>query len=207
MTLGQRLKPLFYFSLVFIAFTVIGTLSHEMGHIVVAKVLGYETTLHYASMNWEGESPYHLLPSNAFWISLGGPTQTLLTALVGVSILLFREMKLGKRTWNFIDWLAAFLTLFCLRQLANLFVGMVKFFLGKVQSPFGGDEFYLAQELNWHPGLTSITTACLSLIISLVVIFRFIPAHFRLSFISGGFIGGILGYYLWLIKIGPWLLP
>ena len=34
-----------YFS--FIAFTVIGTVSHEFGHFMVGRWLGYETTLHY----------------------------------------------------------------------------------------------------------------------------------------------------------------
>lgn len=36
----------------FIVFTVIGTLSHEMGHIAIARILGYKTTLHYGSMNY-----------------------------------------------------------------------------------------------------------------------------------------------------------
>lgn len=38
--------------LTFILFTVIGTLSHEYGHIVVAKYFGYDTTLSYGSMNY-----------------------------------------------------------------------------------------------------------------------------------------------------------
>ncbi len=33
-------------------FTVIGTISHEYGHIIVAKYFGYETKLHYGSMNY-----------------------------------------------------------------------------------------------------------------------------------------------------------
>ncbi len=33
-------------------FTVIGTVSHEYGHIAVAKMFGYETSLHYSSMNY-----------------------------------------------------------------------------------------------------------------------------------------------------------
>lgn len=46
--------PKFLFlSLAFILFTVVGTLTHEGGHIAVAEYYGYETTLHYASMNWE----------------------------------------------------------------------------------------------------------------------------------------------------------
>jgi len=38
--------------LAFIIFTIIGTLSHEFGHIIVAKYLGYETTLNYGSMTY-----------------------------------------------------------------------------------------------------------------------------------------------------------
>lgn len=38
--------------LAFILFTIIGTLSHEYGHIVVAKYFGYETKLNYGSMNY-----------------------------------------------------------------------------------------------------------------------------------------------------------
>ncbi|MBU2920489.1 hypothetical protein KO504_03985 [Winogradskyella psychrotolerans] len=36
----------------FILFTVIGTLTHEFGHIAVAKHLGYETTLSYGGMGY-----------------------------------------------------------------------------------------------------------------------------------------------------------
>ena len=40
----------------FIFFTVIGTLSHEYGHIAVAKYFGYETELHYGSMEFDDVS-------------------------------------------------------------------------------------------------------------------------------------------------------
>lgn len=45
----------------FIAFTVIGTLSHEYGHILVAKYFGYDTVLHYGSMNYENGPMYNEL--------------------------------------------------------------------------------------------------------------------------------------------------
>lgn len=47
-----QIKPIFsiYIFLAFIAFTAIGTLSHEYGHILAAKYLGYETKLDYGSM-------------------------------------------------------------------------------------------------------------------------------------------------------------
>jgi hypothetical protein len=37
----------------FIFFTVIGTITHEFGHIAVAKYFGYETELHYGSMRYD----------------------------------------------------------------------------------------------------------------------------------------------------------
>ncbi|WP_417602384.1 hypothetical protein [Owenweeksia hongkongensis] len=49
----SNLKSISTFIVAFITFTVIGTLSHEYGHIAAAKFLGYETTLHYGSMNYD----------------------------------------------------------------------------------------------------------------------------------------------------------
>ena len=51
MKISIDIKHLIYFSLGFVLFTIIGTVSHEYGNIIVAKSLGYETTLHYGSMN------------------------------------------------------------------------------------------------------------------------------------------------------------
>ena len=45
-------KLLLYLVLSFILATIVGTLSHEGGHIAAAKYYGYETTLHYGSMNY-----------------------------------------------------------------------------------------------------------------------------------------------------------
>lgn len=52
----SKLSLLLILSITFIAFTVVGTLSHEYGHILVAKYFGYETKLHYGSMNYEDNS-------------------------------------------------------------------------------------------------------------------------------------------------------
>lgn len=45
-----KIKFSVYVVLAFIAFTIIGTLTHELGHIAVAKYLGYKTYLSYGSM-------------------------------------------------------------------------------------------------------------------------------------------------------------
>ena len=41
-----------YFS--FILFTIIGTLSHEFGHFIVGRYLGYQSTIHYSFTKWGG---------------------------------------------------------------------------------------------------------------------------------------------------------
>jgi hypothetical protein len=52
MNISINIKSLLILTVVFILFTVIGTVTHEYGHIAVAKYFGYETTLHYGSMNY-----------------------------------------------------------------------------------------------------------------------------------------------------------
>ncbi|WP_115462127.1 hypothetical protein [Winogradskyella aurantiaca] len=52
MNTSFNLKAWLGFTVAFMLFTVIGTLSHEYGHIAVAQYLGYETELHYSSMNY-----------------------------------------------------------------------------------------------------------------------------------------------------------
>ena len=46
-------KQFFVFGLITFPFLVVlGTLSHEIGHVFVAKLLGFDTNLHYGSMHW-----------------------------------------------------------------------------------------------------------------------------------------------------------
>jgi len=52
MNFAINIKSLLILTIAFILFTAIGTVSHEYGHIAVAKYFGYETSLHYGSMNY-----------------------------------------------------------------------------------------------------------------------------------------------------------
>jgi hypothetical protein len=52
MNITVNIKLLLILTIGFIISTVIGTISHEYGHIIVAKYFNYETTLHYGSMNY-----------------------------------------------------------------------------------------------------------------------------------------------------------
>ncbi len=52
MKFSFKLKPFLILSICFVLFTVIGTVSHEHGHILVAKAYGHTTVLHYGSMDY-----------------------------------------------------------------------------------------------------------------------------------------------------------
>jgi hypothetical protein len=239
MKLLFSVRNFIFFSIAFILFTLIGTLSHEYGHILVAKSLGYKTTIHYGSMNYKKyntnindtiikifernkfaiknkkEFPekvrfYSLVKkqqNDSFLISLGGPIQTMLTGIIGF-LLLYKRNKITTINFSKIDWFYVFLALFWLRQLFNPIYSFLRRLINNKTSYFGrSDETEIAEFLNIPKGTFDVIFGLSGLIISLLVIFKFIPLKYRLTFVISGLIGGSLGFYIWLYKIGPIILP
>jgi len=237
MNISIDIKLLLILIIAFIPFIVIVAISHEYGHITVAKFLGYETKLHYASMYYddselsnkikeiyshykfeiehdqnfskkaEYESGVNKLNSDGLLISIGGPLQTIITGMIGFLILMWRRKSIYKSGLNFSDWLAVFLTLFWLREIFNLITSIG----GEIISPngtwFGGDELYISQSLNLWSGTISIILGIIGLTIITYITFKLLPKKIRLIFITSGFIGGIFGFILWVNIIGPKILP
>lgn len=231
------IKHLVILSLAFILFTAIGTVSHEYGHIIVAKSLGYNTTLHYGSMNYnsgelhdkliqiyneykteiennldfekrtEYETGINTLRSNGLLVNLGGPLQTILTGTLGLILLFWRRKQIHQRGLKMIDWLSVFLSLFWLREVFNLAMSVSQEIISPNGTWFGGDEKKISQGLELWPGTFSILLGILGLILSIFVIFKIIPNKIRLTFILSGFIGGTVGFILWMNMIGPKLIP
>lgn len=218
----------------FILFTIIGTLSHELGHILPAKILGYQTTLHYGSMEWDGEYlkysnalyKKYALPdkipqeesehlnklkskekSDNFWILIGGPIQTIFTGILGMVILYRRKHTLNKTPFGMINWLAVFLSLFWSRQIFNFLIGCLTFLSGRKNTPFGGDEAEISALLGLPSGTVGIITAIMAIVICSIIVFRIVPRQDRKVFITSGIIGSVLGYLIWFEWIGPLLLP
>jgi hypothetical protein len=217
--------------------TVIGTISHEYGHILVAKSLGCETQLHYASATHrnsvlinrlnqildenytafenkedfaeklEFENGMQKLKRDAFFITLGGPLQTMLTGTIGFFLLLFRKDKIKKEGLRAFDWLAVFMALFWLREIFILVYALPSYLIGKKIRWFGGDEYKISKYLELWPGTLSLVFGVLGLIVALIVVFKFVPKHLRITFIVSGLAGGGLGYFLWMYKLGPIILP
>jgi hypothetical protein len=106
----------------FILFTAIGAVSHEMGHWIVAEVIGIDAKVNYYSTSFIGQSNdrTRLLKMEDLAIYIGGPLQTMLVGsfwflcLWKNRFLLYKEEKL-----DFKDWFFVLLALFWLRELAN----------------------------------------------------------------------------------------
>jgi len=222
----------------FIAFTVIGTVSHESGHYLMAKCFGYEAKIHYASTGIRDnqkdwlffKSVWQKYPSQirsnqpfpekerfekiraehkraGFWLTAGGPLQTMLTGTIGLIILiLLRKRYFSAERLSFGLWLLIFITLFWLRQTANFFIVLpMSIIHGSINGH--GDEFGLARY--FHLPVWSILTfsALIGIVILAVVIFKFIPIKQRLTFMAAGLVGGVTGFVFWLILFGKIIMP
>ncbi len=230
-------KTLIYLTFTFIVFTILGTISHEYGHIIVAKFLGQDTTLHYGHMTHHNPiynqwifDTYHenkeaiengidfskkelfeeltnTTNQHSLLIWMGGPLQTMANGTMGFFILLYRRKNNGHSPFKLIDWIATFLSLFWLRQVYNYVISIGHEIVFPNGHFFGGDERYIADSLEIWSGSMATSTALIGFIISSVVIFRLIPKTYVYTFIIAGFIGGIIGYIIWFHALGPFILP
>ena len=196
----NRNKKLFlYLTLTFILATVVGTLSHEFGHYIVAKSLGYDAYIHYASTTWNrGNSDALTDSKNIFYILIGRPIQTMLTGSFGLILLyIFRQSFKGAEQLSLKQWTIVFISLFWLRQTANFVVWISKFLLTG-NFPTRSDEVKLAKYL--HIPLWTITsaTAIVGVGVLVLILAKFMPRQQRRPFILAGLVGGITGYILWL---------
>jgi len=203
------IKYFWLFVLGFFLSTIVGTQTHELGHIAVAEALGYETTLSYGSMSYnvegfskdedviawrnifkksdafddssqlEKERAEALLqkikakfpsnPTDDFYITLGGPIQTILTCFVGLFILAYRNIN-TQENFKFTDWLAVFMSLFILREVFNTTMALGTYVV-KGSVFFNGDEFRISRFLGFSQWTIPIMTAILGVIIASFVIF------------------------------------
>ena len=199
------------FTWLFISFifaTIVGTLTHELGHYVVAECLGYDATIHYGSMSINhSNQPSETHPHDNFWITFGGPFQTILTGSIGLCLLLiFRKTFKAVSKLFFWQWLLIFTSLFWLRQPANFSLWILSYIVkGKIS--LGLDEIVLALDLNFPIWSIVSSTALIGFLVLYVVIFKFIPRQQRLIFIFAGLLGGIAGFTLWLNIVGKILIP
>jgi hypothetical protein len=168
----------------FFCSTIIGTISHEYGPILVAKYYDFPTSLHYGSMNYtniskEKKEIDKIVVKNEqaiikkqnycdkiklielakitnhrdFLITIGGPIQTMFVGIIGFIYLLKRKRTIFVKGIKVKDWFFVFLSLFWLREICNLTVGVLGKLFFRFKNYFGGDEKNIAIHLNLPNGI------------------------------------------------------
>jgi hypothetical protein len=201
-----EIKLVLFLIVAFVLATVAGTISHEYGHFIAAKFRGINMKVHYAytsyiyGVNLRGKDAF-----DRFVITLGGPLQTMFTGTLGL-ILLYIFKRDAQSSLNIKQWVLVLLSLFWLRQTANFTLLLVDYLLTNKYS-MRSDEIRLAKYLEFPDWSILVPTALLGIIVSLLVIFKFVPMYQRFTFIIAGLVGGISGYILWLEIFGKMILP
>jgi hypothetical protein len=224
-------------SLGFVVFTILGTLSHECGHYLVAKWFGRNASVHYAytmpgenllheqaMLLWENnreaielkkdfpaKKEFEELSQNLAFesriIFMGGPLQTVLTGTIAFLFLFGSNRKKKiEAPLTVPQWLLVFLSLFWLRQLANLATS-VGFWLYSGQLGNGGDEKFLSRSIGLNPLTLDVIGGTIAAALLMYIVFRVIPTTLQLTFVLSGLLGGVFGFWLWMYAIGPIVLP
>jgi hypothetical protein len=224
-------KLLLTLTLAFMLATVVGTVSHELGHYTAARLLGYEASINYRSTLPDYSPDYNQImdirkkygkeikegsdyPDKQlfsalnkkifkanFWICLAGPLQTALTGTVGLLILLFYR----KRFFNQGKVTAA---AWCFVFMALFWLREpANFFTALVLELFNrpkamfGDEFGLTYYLDW-PLWSIITPAAIIGAGVLLLVLYVLPKQIRATFMLSGLLGSTLGFWLWFFVVG-----
>lgn len=170
-------------------------ITHEAGHFLAAKSLGYtEVEFHYASIN-RGQSPHEAeRPHDRGVISVAGPLVTLLMAL-GCCLYASQKSRYG-----------FFMTLGISTPLRNLasIVALVFVFIGKDVS--GNDEVKVASFFNFHPTIPLLVSGAVLVFTWIYLIPLMLKRHGRLA-LAASLAGIILGNVVWLTVLGPAILP
>lgn len=207
MKLDKRLFIWLLFA--FIIETVLLTLTHEYGHYVVARYLGYDASISYGSTNWwVHTAPQHPInPADDFYITLGGLCQTMMTGIIGsVLLFYFRKSFESANQLSIRQWTLVFVSLFVVRPVVNIVVGLGRYvFTGEFSKR--GDEIKIAHYLQIPELMVLTIVAIIGAAIVSLIIFKFIPVKQRLTFIASAVLGGSTGYVLWLVLLGKYILP
>ena len=219
----------------FIAFTIIGTVSHECGHALAARYYGYNPHIAYnyttypmphqermdALRHRYGQEieERQVFPDSAFFwkeyrkttaqdtvVTWGGPVQSMLTGTVGLAILL-SQWKRFKRAERLRtgQWLILFLALFWLRPLSNFLISLPGW-ISNGRFSTRSDEAFVA--LNYDLPVYSISAITAGMgLIAFGIVCLAIPGRQRATFILSGLVGGLCGFMFWLKWIGPLVMP
>ena len=193
LTKTQKRVLLFYFFCSIFS-GPIGIILHEGGHYIGAKISGYTNySLHYASFSI-GKSPVDIVNYKREIISAGGPLVTIILSLV---------CCVGAYIYRFKIFFITMGLLTSLRNLSSLIIIITYAFGGKMRN---SDEVKLATFLD-IPALIPLTVSFLVFIGVWVFLIRQIDRLNRKKILITIILGEVIGLFLWINIIGPWVLP
>ncbi len=170
-------------------------ITHETGHFLTAKALGYTNVqFHYASIN-RGLTPHEVeRPHDRGLISVAGPLVTLIMAL-GCCLYVAQKGKHG-----------FFMTLGISTPLRNLasIVALVFVLIGKDVS--GNDEVKVASFFNLHPVIPLLVSGAV-LVFTWIYLIRLMQKKYGRLELAGSLAGIVLGNLIWLTILGPAIVP
>lgn len=197
------------FAFIFFLLTILGTLSHEGSHYIVAKYLGLKPFFHYGSVTFAREVML-IKPDAATYHSyilcmIAGPLQTILTGLAGFVLLLAR--KVNKCVFSKTDFVGVFLSLFWLRECFNLLtIFIIYIFYGK-SARIGGDESVISGYFGFNELFLNLILGFIGAVICYLTVFVLLPKKYRLNLIVAGFLGSLIGFIGWYYFLGKMILP
>ncbi|MFZ4798309.1 MAG: hypothetical protein ACOYMA_12505 [Bacteroidia bacterium] len=226
-----------YLCIGFMFFTVIGTLSHEFGHYLVAKSFGYPAKINYRS-TYNSEGKLRILydtiiknykkeyeadlaypgkenfdfevakyKTNHIFIILGGPIQTLLTSIIALIFVLINLDSFSNK--NKLSFGKWIIVFLALFSLRQPanFFTIILGYLNHGRLSNSDDE----AKIDFHFGLPLLTTSIITSILGVSVLafiyFKIIPKQSRTAFMVAGLCGGVIGFSLWFYGLGKIVLP
>lgn len=191
---------------------IVGTLLHECGHALASIYFGFHPTMHYAychtvsTEDWimikAGLLEYEAYPQGV-WIALGGPLQTILTGFTGLTGLLVLNRRAEVDAWKgkHLFWIV--LTFFHSREVFNVLTSMFSINTGRHSM---GDETGLFYYWDIDQSVGHWTVMLISgLILAYTTFFLVKKHHWQL--ILFGAAGSLCGGFVWLLWLGPLVLP
>jgi hypothetical protein len=171
---------------------------HECGHYVAGSCLGLSAKLHFGETVFTSPKGYITQHENVLATS-GGPLLGVILATLGFFWLRRLRMNRNEAPATATDWLATSLLVFNAGR-------WFRAFAGTPLHPLPTDEAFLAAAIGVPPWLLTYSLGLLA-VVALVATVRLYPPRGRLfPFLSLG-LGGVLGAFLWMNLVGPFLLP
>jgi len=231
-----KFKLTLLLALTVIAFTVIGTLTHELGHATVAWHYGWKPKIHYQFTD-PGGNPFdprmieladghgaeiragQPFPNDTLYRRLeaegrrkiaafiwGGPTETMLSGTLGFALLLAQWRRFRAAERLSVGQWLILFLTLCWLRQPANLLAGIALVIITGQYSPGDDD----SQLSLYYGLPAWGMLAITTIIAAavcLVVYRAIPRAQRGSFLLAFLIGAPFGYGMWLFWLGPIVMP